>query len=157
MFQDSFVKPKLKEDMSLDEATVRSRIAAVGAEPWPVITDITVTSVSVTRLFMSAEYGGSPVAVFPSIAEARFKVHGYKYFMFMSVKWHPNAPSRPGEPGLWYNPTPLTDTWMEDKGAVQRLFVGLDQSKWLYFGQYKLAPAPSLTQTEWVLQSPKVC
>ena len=143
--------------MSLDEATVRSRIAAMDAEPWPVTLDPALASVSVTRLFMSVEYGSSAVAAFPSIAAARVKVHGYNDFMFMSVKWHPNAPARPGEPGLWYNPTALSDMSIDGDSTIQRLFVCLDQSKWLYFGQYKLAPAPSLTQTEWVLQSPKVC
>ncbi|THH17586.1 hypothetical protein EW146_g3255 [Bondarzewia mesenterica] len=147
-----FVKPKIKKDMSLDAATVQSRILAAQANHFPITLDPAISSVTVTRRFMSYRYGGSSMEAFPSIAKRRSDAHGYKSFMYAGIGWHPNAPTRPGEPGLWYNSTPV------DRGisGPYIVFVGLESGKWLYVGQYMMISAQPLSQTEWILQDPKV-
>ncbi|KAL0948898.1 hypothetical protein HGRIS_009010 [Hohenbuehelia grisea] len=106
-----------------------------------------------SRAFISSIYGGSTMSTFPTISPAFLAIHGLDDFMYPTLEYNPYAPSRPGAPGLFFRVIPgPADAW--DK--VQRVIISPKSGVWIYVGQYKLEPAPSLTVEEWLSQPNKL-
>ncbi|KAJ3806884.1 hypothetical protein F5876DRAFT_80260 [Lentinula aff. lateritia] len=125
------IKPKIKPEMNIDSITFQARIARVSASRYPVTLEpASAQWQPVSRKFISRTYGGSE-----------------------SLEKHPDAPKRPGEPGIWYDSSPMEYT--EDFDTVRHGFARMSSDKWLYLGDYKQCATEALTQHEWLLQSDK--
>lgn len=150
------LQPKVKKSknpFSLSPSSIHRRIASIGVDPYPIVREDTTDAI-VTRYFMSAVYGGSPVDTFPPIKKELLAKHGLNDFMYPSLEMNPEAPQLPGAPGLFYEGGfgRPADEWPR----IQRVIVRLGRSLWFYVGSYKLAPTDSLTRLEWANQDPKV-
>ena len=106
----------------------------------------------VSRYFFAQRFGGSFVDTFPRPSAKMLKKHGINDWAFLSLLYNPHAPQVPGAPGLFYV---IGDTHAEAPWT-KRIFVRLDDDKWLYVGQYAFTPVASLTVAEYKLSSPKV-
>lgn len=145
--------------MELNIDTVRERMKSIGYDLYPVPLDKTTQDVTVTREFMSDQYGGSPMGTFPSISEENFALHGLDDFAYLSLDLNPQAPQLPGAPGLFFAVDSEPGSPPAEKDAndeILRLFSRLQSAIWLYCGQYKMTQVPSLTKEEWGAQLPKV-
>lgn len=153
--QEYEIKPKIKAEMNIDSNTFRERIARVSAPRYPVTLEPeSARWQTVSRKFISRTYGGSEVSTFPMIDPKKVAKHGREFWMFWSLEKHPDAPKRPGEPGIWYDSSPMEYT--EDFDIVRHGFARMKSDKWLYLGDYKQCATEALTQREWLLQSDKV-
>ena len=120
-----------------------------GLEPGPLngpINDV----VSVTRKAVSERYGGSQQTVYVHLKNGAIDYH----VLFPRLEKNPNAPRRPGEPGLIYR-TSNQLPW-EDRGSRSakptnstiKLLVQFEVNDYRYLGDYKLVPTHPLTQEE---------
>ncbi|KAF8823453.1 hypothetical protein HHX47_DHR10000413 [Lentinula edodes] len=152
--QEYEIKPKIKAEMNIDSNTFRERIARVSAPRYPVTLEPESARWQImSRKFISRTYGGSEVSTFPMIDPKKVSKHGREFWMFWSLEKHPDAPKRPGKPGIWYDSSPMEYT--EDFEIVQHGFARMNSDKWLYLGDYKQCATEALTQCEWLLQSDK--
>ncbi|KAF9459631.1 hypothetical protein BDZ94DRAFT_1003900 [Collybia nuda] len=69
----SNVKKKKNMDLSID--TVRERLRNIGYDLYPVPLDKETQDITVTRQFMSAQYGGNPMEMFPKVSKEKLAVH----------------------------------------------------------------------------------
>lgn len=166
-------KVKKKKNLAFSLDTVRERLRGIGYDLFQITLDKATQDITVTREFLSDQYGGNPQAIFPTISEENFRRHGLDDFMFPSFsvsfsnllivlpvsvdirvpKYHPHCPEVPGAPGLYFETTlKLVKVWPKE----QRIITRLDSGVWQYQGQYKLARAASLTKEEWNAQKPQV-
>lgn len=97
---------------------------------------------------MSFTYGGGPLETYPKINTKKF-THGITDFCFLNYDFNPDAPKRPGFPGLVYSE-------VEEEEKIIRLVMRVDRNKWRYLGQYARIPAVSLTTQEWLAQPASV-
>ncbi|KAJ3848926.1 hypothetical protein EV368DRAFT_48335 [Lentinula lateritia] len=140
--------------MNIDSITFQARIARVSASRYPVTLEpASAQWQPVSRKFISRTYGGSEVSTFPMLDPKKVAKHGREFWMFWSLEKHPDAPKRPGEPGIWYDSSPMEYT--EDFDTVRHGFARMSSDKWLYLGDYKQCATEALTQHEWLLQSDK--
>lgn len=144
---------KKKEGLAFSLDTIRDRMLTIGLDPFHIPLDRSIRDTDIPRLFLSHEYGGSPQETFPNIRKDKLREHGLNDFMCLNLDLNPCAPATPGAPGLFFtthwgpaNPWP----------KIQRVVCRLSSGKWLYQGQYKLAPSESLTKEEWARESLKV-
>ncbi|KIK57403.1 hypothetical protein GYMLUDRAFT_46279 [Collybiopsis luxurians FD-317 M1] len=145
-------KPKIKKDMDLDDITVQTRLR--GYATFSVTLEDSLRSRTFSRAYITSVFGGSQQESFPRIGGRHLARHGRKHWMFLNnCKFQPNAPGQPGEPGLFFDSMPFSAK-DEDK-TIRHLFICLEPSKWQYAGDYQSFVAESLTQTEWVMQTPK--
>ncbi|KAJ3872399.1 hypothetical protein F5051DRAFT_339415, partial [Lentinula edodes] len=152
--QEYEIKPKIKAEMNIDSNTFKERIARVSAPQYPVTLEPeSARWQTVSRKFISRTYGGSEVSTFPMIDPKKVAKHRREFWMFWSLEKHPDAPKRPGEPGIWYDSSPMKYT--EDFDIVRHGFARMNSDKWLYLGDYKQCATEALTQREWLLQSDK--
>ncbi|KIK57405.1 hypothetical protein GYMLUDRAFT_758125 [Collybiopsis luxurians FD-317 M1] len=82
---DLDIKPKIKEEMLVDTATVDSRLAIAQCVTFNVTLELTLRNVHVSRRFISQTYGGSEVSAFPTIKQENLDKHGRENWMFWSV------------------------------------------------------------------------
>ncbi|KAF5390996.1 hypothetical protein D9757_003981 [Collybiopsis confluens] len=144
-------KPKIKLDMDLDEVTVQTRLR--GFDIYPVTLDSTCQWRAFSRRFISSVFGGGLQDVFPRIGGSHLARHGRTNWMFLNnCTYQPNAPNGPGKPGLFYDSLPFSPDDQDD--TIQHFFFCLGPNEWLYAGDYQMFVAESLTQTEWVMQTP---
>ena len=120
---------------------------------YPVPLEKLVQDFPVTRQFLSSLYGGNLQKTFLEISEEKFAVHGLGDFVYPNLVLNPYAPETSGAPGLFFAPS---DTPAGQWEQVQRVISRIDRSQWQYVGQYRMAPAASLTKDEWASQTPKV-
>ncbi|KAF9223430.1 hypothetical protein BS17DRAFT_705387, partial [Gyrodon lividus] len=126
-------------------------------ETYDVELDPHIRDVTTTRNFTSSKWGGNTQSTFPRIGEDFLARHGLDDFMYLNLLFNPHAPRWQGAPGLFFCPSVSgeageADEWLQ----IQRVVIRLDTSTWLYVGQYRCIPAPSLTADEWRAQAPKV-
>lgn len=142
--------------MMLGRDTLRERFQALGPsglDLYPITLDKSLQDVMVSRVFMSAEYGGGSQAVCPTIGKKHIEKHGMNDFMFLHPEYQPVAPQVPGACGLFMSPgTSVGHEWP----SVQRLFTRIESNVWQYMGMYRLMSSPSLTKREWADQDRKV-
>ena len=128
-----------------------TRLKLIGFDLYPV-EDSVNKYFPFSRYFFAQRFGGSFVDTFPRPSAKMLKKHGINDWAFLSLLYNPHAPQVPGAPGLFYV---IGDTHAEAPWT-KRIFVRLDDDKWLYVGQYAFTPVASLTVAEYKLSSPKV-
>ena len=79
--------------------------------------------------------------------------HGLEHWAFLSLDYNPHAPTKPGHSGLFFSSDRAREGWRDE---IMRTFVRVRPGRWVYMGQYQLAPAKSLTTTAWMDQKPEV-
>jgi len=139
----------------LSDDVVHHRLALIGHETYDVGLDLHLRDVTTTRSFTSRKWGGNTQSTFPKIGEDFLAQHGLDDFMYLNLLFNPHAPRWPGAPGLFF----ASSAAGGEAGAwptVQRVVVRLKTNTWLYVGQYRCTPAPSLTTDEWKSQALKV-
>ncbi|TFY58421.1 hypothetical protein EVG20_g8158 [Dentipellis fragilis] len=146
------LKLDIKKDIDLDAETVQSRINAIGSTPFPITLDPALRDVPVSRVYMSAMYGGNSIETFPPIGEEMLAKYGFNDFCYITLEYNPSAPTEPGHPGLWFNSSPNE----QEHPTPYRTFVRLRATQWLYVGQYQFIQSPYLSQAEWVMQAKRV-
>jgi hypothetical protein len=141
---------KKEEEMMLSDQVLYNRLDGNGIslDPFPIDLEKTIRDTPVNRDFMSERYGGSSVAAFPSISKERVAQHGYDDFMYLSMKYHPNAPQVPGAPGLFFNAGETDEDW-RTWPEIQRAFTRLQSGIWLHVGMYQLKFSKPLSKEEW--------
>lgn len=144
---------KKKEGVAFSLDTIRDRLLTIGLDLFPIPLDRSIRDVDITRQFLSQEYGGNTQDTFPRIRKEKFQEHGLDDFMCFNLDLNPCAPTTPGAPGLFFT---LRRRAGEPWPKIQRVMCRLSSSKWLYQGQYKMAPSESLTKEEWAQESQKV-
>ncbi|KAG5639141.1 hypothetical protein H0H81_006400 [Sphagnurus paluster] len=144
---------KKKEGRGLSMDTVRDRLLTVGLDLYPIPLDKAIQDVTVTRKFLSAQYGGNTQATFPDIRKELLEEHGLDDFMYPNLDFNPHAPEMPGAPGLFFAAIGRpADDWPQINRVITRISSGI----WQYQGQYKMTPVESLTKEEWAAQKYKV-
>jgi hypothetical protein len=141
---------KSEEEMMLSDQVLYNRLNGNGIslDPFPIDLEKTIRDTPVNRDFMSNKYGGSSVAVFPSISKERVEQHGYNDFMYLTMKYHPNAPQVPGAPGLFFGAGRIPEEW-RNWTKIQRVFTRLQSGIWLHVGMYRLKFSNPLSKEEW--------
>ena len=148
------LQPKVKKTKgTFSIETVWNRLNAIGHKPYPITLDGSIAGVTVTREFMTEVYGGNTQETFPSIRIEKLRIHGLDDFMYPNLAFNPCAPQTPGAPGLFFK---ACGRPADDWPMVQRVITRIERNVWHYVGQYKLAPAPSLTKEEWAFEDPQV-
>ncbi|KAJ6544249.1 hypothetical protein B0H19DRAFT_298256 [Mycena capillaripes] len=109
-FQAQLHNPKVKKPkdtpvLSLDTVRDRLRTNNISLEPYPIDLERDILDVTVTREFMSNEYGGNPQMTFPPISDEYFPKTGLKRFMYLNLLINPQCPEVPGAPGLFFDCT----------------------------------------------------
>ena len=107
----------------------------------------------VTRLWMSDHYGGNPQGGCVSVDTKKW-THGIKHFNYMTYNYNPDAPRRPGAPGIMfgcYGDNP--DSFHKEPILIRSTHEAL----WLYMGFYECTPSTPLTKEEWRARPAKVC
>jgi len=148
-------QPKGKKNVSLSDEVLLRRLEPIGLDPVKIDLSRSELNQMVTRLFMSAVYGGSMQATFPKVSKRKFDQNGKDDFMYLHLDYHPFAPQTPGGCGLWFS----TEEEDPENGfeGVKRVFTrDWKRAIWQYMGQYKVKPAQSLTLDEWLDQLDKV-
>lgn len=104
---------------------------------------------SVSRVFISKHYGGATQG--GRILCRNGALGGGKHVLFAWMHpWNPYMPSRPGDPGLYFDGSPNLDA--DIPGSVRYAFVRLSANSWLYLGNYKMVNVAQLSVEEWRLQ-----
>ncbi|KAF5374200.1 hypothetical protein D9758_004621 [Tetrapyrgos nigripes] len=143
---------KIEEKMMLSDEAFHSRLRLEGIQldPMPINLIKTILDIPVRREFMRDRYGGSAISCFPGIAQERVDQHGYSDFMYLNMKYHPNAPQVPGAPGLFYNAGETNEDWTDPSwGKKMRVFTRLESGVWLKMGIYDLFYSKPLSREEW--------
>ncbi|KZV90862.1 hypothetical protein EXIGLDRAFT_694231 [Exidia glandulosa HHB12029] len=100
---------------------------------------------TVSRLFIAQHFGGSPQG-----ARQYAKDHNIR-FHFADKERNTYLPSRPGDPGLFFDGHANID---EDLSPDPRYtFIRLGANSWHYLGNYKIKNVTTVTRDEWNLQS----
>ena len=146
------LKVKKAEGLTLSLDSIHDRLKGVGYKPYPVELDDETRNKTVTRAFISAQYGGSAFSTFPTISKEHLDRHKMNDWMFPNLSFNPYAPQMAGAPGLLFVAGDPKDDWP----TIQRVIVGLDTNAWLYIGFYQMLRSASLTQEEWLRQDFKV-
>ena len=81
-----------------------------------------------------------------------FKKHGFDDFLYPSQDYNPQAPGKAGAHGMMFGVGPYAREWP----GIHRVIVGIGPKQWMYVGQYKLIPAPSMSVEEWSQTNIKV-
>lgn len=139
-----------KEDEAAGFSTVFRRVEALGIKPYPLTMDDDILNFTVSRDFVTATYGGNTQQTFPPISKKNLARDGFGDFMCLNIMYNPRAPQRPGFPGLFYR------SRVSDLPRFQRVFIRVQESVWLYIGQYELVRSEPLTQEEWKQNSEEV-
>ncbi|CAL1706699.1 unnamed protein product [Somion occarium] len=138
------VKSEVKQEEvglnTLDETSRGHRLDGVAT--FPVQTEEHISSVTVTRQFLSTKYGGSPQGLYP-IIDRRAHKHNYHLF-FPTLQNNPDAPRKPGDAGLLYRTIPQVP-W---GNQTLKMFVKLKANNYLYMGDYQIIPTTPLSQEE---------
>lgn len=125
--------------------------------------DETTRDALVTRKFISTAYGGNTHRTFPKVSKAKLEEHGMDDFMFLTpTDCQPEAPLRPGAPGLWLRCAVDAEDREDAFGA--RVFAkivpvcGADKNMYRYMERYQVARGepPYLTVEEYKAQTPRV-
>lgn len=125
-----------------------------GLDPFPIDVKHDIKMSTVTRAWMSENYGGNPQEGCPRIGK-KFK-RGITNMCFMTYDFNPNAPRVSGTPGLSFG------FWDgERKSHRIRVIMRTHKPKglppqWLCMGQYENLPSFPLTKDEWNAQPPRV-
>ena len=106
-------------------------------------TELPSTPVSISRLLMSKNFGGSSQGLCPSIDRQRH-AHDYE-FAFPGLETNPHAPYNPGEPGLLYRTTDDVP-WGE---RTVKLLVRFNRNDYRYLGDYQTIRTTPLSQDEY--------
>ncbi|KIJ62787.1 hypothetical protein HYDPIDRAFT_29938 [Hydnomerulius pinastri MD-312] len=149
------IEAKVKKEEVMSDDVVHRRLALIGHATYNVRLDPVIRDVTTTRLFTSSKWGGNTQETFPFIGKPFLDRHGLDDFMYLNLLYNPHAPRWPGAPGLFFGSSVRgadADEWPK----IQRTIVRLKTNVWLYVGQYKCTPAPSLTSDEWRAQAPRV-
>ncbi|KAJ7457272.1 hypothetical protein B0H11DRAFT_1738505 [Mycena galericulata] len=126
------------------------RLNAIGLNPFPVSLPDHTRRKTVTRDWVSKQYGGPAQGGCPSINRKRFK---HKMILrFFDFDYNPHLPKNPGDPGLVFYGVGKAYEWGVEPEEV---FVRLSVNNWLYIGSYRMFVAESLTAEEWKQQSPE--
>ncbi len=102
------------------------------------------------RAFTTNTYGGNTQDTCPKIAPAKLARHGLDDWMFLNLECNPHAPHFVGADGLFFGvgtgrALPLP--------GIFRVVSRIEPNKWMYMGQYRLEPSPSLSPREWLWPS----
>ena len=89
---------------------------------------------------------------FPQPRKDMIEWHGLDDWAFLTLEYNPHTPTRPGFSGLFFTGAKAGDDWMTSEDVL-RLFVRTKPSNWVYMGQYKMTPGPSLTSHLWKEQA----
>lgn len=151
----------MKTDLALNPNTIRDRLKPIGLDIQDqyFTIDQATREAMVTRLFMSAEYGGNPVKTFSTPKESFLRRHGMNDFMYVNTDYQPHAPEVPGAPALWFDCEVATIAYINKRTLTKIQDTESEHNdKWLYVGHYDDMPAdpPFLTVEEWEAQLPKV-
>ncbi|EJD49599.1 hypothetical protein AURDEDRAFT_182748 [Auricularia subglabra TFB-10046 SS5] len=103
----------------------------------------------VSRAFISTHYGGSRqggriLCHNGALGDGKHVLFGYMQ------PWNPYMPSRPGDPGLYFDGSPNLDA--DIPGGIRYTFVRLVENHWLYIGNYRMVNVAQLSVEEWLLQ-----
>ncbi|KAJ7090784.1 hypothetical protein B0H15DRAFT_906772 [Mycena belliarum] len=124
------------------------RLNAIGLDPFPITLPDAIRRTTVTRDWISKQYGGPAQGSSPPIDRKRFK-HTMD-FRFFKLDFNSHLPKNPGDPGLVFYGLGQAEPW---KKGPEEVFVRLSQNNWLYVGRYRIYVAESLTADEWKQQS----
>ncbi|KAJ7090788.1 hypothetical protein B0H15DRAFT_245141 [Mycena belliarum] len=124
------------------------RLNAIGLDPFPITLPDAIKRTTVTRDWISKQYGGAAQGSSPPIARKRFE-HTMD-FRFFDFDFNSHLPKNPGDPGLVFFGVGQAYPWGKDQEEV---FVRLSTNNWLYIGAYRIDVAESLTADEWKQQS----
>jgi hypothetical protein len=159
-FTNLALQPKLKklQNIGLSADTVRERMKSIGYDLYDISLDKSTQDMTVTREYMSNQYGRSAHSTFPKISKKNLALHGLDNFMYLNLDFNPHAPQVPGAPGLFFDVNSDSDTPPsgDERPSTMRLFSRIQRKVWLYCGQYLLKRVASLTKEEWAEQLPKV-
>ncbi|KAI0081695.1 hypothetical protein K474DRAFT_1131071 [Panus rudis PR-1116 ss-1] len=148
---------KIKKDSQFDLQTVYDRLKTVGTELFPIDLDEETKYFGVRREFISNLYGGGWVATFPRIDPEKASLHGIDNFAFLNLDYNPHAPVVPGAPGLFTTlggPASVYRDYRIRDSKWYRVFVSIQKDGlWTYMGNYLFSLAPSLTASEFAIQS----
>ena len=70
----------LSQELTLDDEVIRDRMKELGSS-LVVHLDPAIRDIAVSRVFMSAEYGGGSQETCPNIGQEKLKAHGLNDFM----------------------------------------------------------------------------
>jgi hypothetical protein len=150
------VEVKAEDDNKLSLESVFYRLNLIGHDRFDIQLEPELLDTTVTRDFMSKNFGGNTERTFPTIGKQW--THGINNFMFANPNYNPHAPRNPGDPGLYY--TSRSRDHAHHDGPVwhklQIVFFRVGANRWSYCGLYKFTTAPPLTKEEWLQQSEKV-
>ncbi|KAI9062840.1 hypothetical protein FKP32DRAFT_1758422 [Trametes sanguinea] len=150
-----FHQPWLEVEASGETPTIKAyfdaRIRNVPA--FPVRLAPSIRNVTVSRSFMSKNFGGQNRSMAITYSDQNRRDHGHSYanclYTREVINW--GVPRRPGDPGVLL--IMVSQLWSP---GPQKLFVWLDHSKWLYMGEYELTKTGYLSPQEFKLLPEKV-
>ncbi|KAK7024024.1 hypothetical protein R3P38DRAFT_2955933 [Favolaschia claudopus] len=99
-------KPKDALVLDLNKFVARLVANNISLEPYQVDLEPDIKECTVTRDFMSKTYGGSTQDTCPSVAAKFWRNTHLRNFMYLNLILNPQAPERPGAPGLLFNAIP---------------------------------------------------
>ena len=111
---------------------------------------LTHNKLVITRMDISAIYGGNSVASFPDLGGEARVTHPYRNFLHGNFDHNPFMPPEPGWPGLFFRLDEKNDHRdPEGKPIVYRTFARHANKRCTYLGQYTFTKLEDISTQEW--------
>lgn len=138
------------ESYGADRTLLRNRLDQLGP---PLSVDrsrLTHDSSIITRMDISAIFGGNPVSSFPRMSREAQAQHPYRNFLHGNFDHNPFMPPEPGWPGLFFRLDENTDHCDPDGNpTVYRTFARHADKRCIYLGQYTFTKLEGISKQEW--------
>ncbi|KAI0686135.1 hypothetical protein C8Q76DRAFT_761790 [Earliella scabrosa] len=141
---------KIKKELLFNDEFLLNALTWEGINyRYPISLPAEISERGFRRAYIASLYGGNIQETFPHPRKDMLEWHKLDDWMFLTLDYNPHAPTRPGFSGLFFSGGRAVDNWT----AIQRTFVRLKPSHWVYMGQYRMRAGTSLTSTLWKEQT----